>query len=342
MATACGGGAKTAAPPKPRPVAPPVVATAEPEPPPAPSEPWPAPKASAAWSVVDWTMNDHDAEEALKAAGLTPQRLMDPSGRVVSVDVASAMTGWKATVTFDESSGKVSSVIVRGDPVTIEAAQSARARLEGRFGAPKETKIHRSRQWGKKAVEIEGDKPSWRITQSLMREGKEKGAVEWPSLALTWGMSPAAVSAAMKASGYSIEKTTPALTASAPAAKNAKKGRSKAKTLASSKPPLPPGAPRGAKVVELAFKKAEERVVVSIVDKTGLFKIGVGQDVADRNTAEQRAALAAKGLGAALSEAETETSIWHDAKADVRLTITGFQGQRIVVETYQSPETVEE
>ncbi len=334
----------TSKPPPPPPKAP--IAEAPREAPPEedeveePSEPFPPAKQGAAWTVVDWTMTDKEAAEALKTVNLTPARIIDPRiGHVVSLEVTSAQQGWKASIAFDEATNKVKSVVVRGDPVTVEAAREAHARLEKRFGAPKMSKVHRSRQWGTKAVEIEGGQAgqgAWRITQSLMREGKAKGQVEWPSLNLTWGMSASAVTAAMKSSGFTTEKVAPATTAVA-GAKGSKKGRSKAKTLHTTKPPLPAGSPKGSKVIELAFKKGEERVLVSLVDKTGLFKVGVGQDVADQKTAEQKASLAAKGLGTALSEAEMETTEWHDAASDVKLTITGFQGQRIVVETYRDP-----
>ena len=67
--------------------------------------------------------------------------------------------------------------------------------------------------------------------------------------------------------------------------------------------------------------------------------MSVGQDVSDRPAAERRAAELAKGLGSALSEAETESSLWQSPLAVVRLSITGFQGQRIVFESYRDPKS---
>jgi hypothetical protein len=339
--SACGGkAAKPAASAPTQPTA--AAATVAPEPTPAeapaPVDPWPSTKDGAVWTVVAWEMNDHDADAALKTAGLSTSPRAEPkTGRVEAVDVTGATTGWKASVTFDKATGKVESIVVKGDSVTVEEAHAARARLEGRFGAPKETRVHSSRQWETKAIEIQGDRPSWRVTQSLMRAGDAKSNVEWPSLSsLSWGMPLAAGKAAMKAAGFVPEKVPKP---PPPPPPPPPKGRAKkpAPPPKPAKGATPPGVPKGAKVVELTFKKSEEHVQLSVIDKTGLYKVAVGQDVTDRKVAERRASEASSGLGSASSEAETETTVWRDAKTDARLQITGFQGQRIVVETYSNP-----
>jgi hypothetical protein len=324
-------------PPKPPPkAAPPAISTADPTPPapPAPPEPWPATRSGASWSVVEWTMNASECETALKDARLTPElRTNSKTGRVEALEVKGMEAGWKATIAFDEATTKVRSVVVRGDSITIESARRERARLDERLGAPKETSIHRSRQWETKAVEISGDRPSWRVTQSLLRSGDAKTNVEWPTLSsLAWGMSVAQTTAAMKTAGFAPEKIPPPPKPKPPSGKRTPPKKPE-------KPILPPTAPRGAKLVELTFKKGEEHVLVALVDKTGLFKVSIAQDASDRKTAERRASELAKDLGPALSEAETESSLWETPTAIVRLSITGFQGQRIVFESYRNPKS---
>ncbi len=295
-----------------------------------PPEPFPATKEGAAWTVVGFGMSAGNCTTALEETKLSFERRSNPkSSRLEAIDVASDVTGWKATIGFDDGE-KVKSVIVRGDSVTIESARAERARLEKRFGIPKETSFHRSRQWETKAVEISGDRPSWRVTQSLLRSGDKKDAVAWPSVSpLSFGMSVAQATAAIKAAGFVPEKVP------APPKPKPKRG----KKPKPEKPILPPNAPRGAKLIELTFKKGEEHVLLALLDKTGLFKVAIGEDVGDRTLAEQRARELAKDLGAALSEAETETSVWEDPNLALRLSITGFQGQRIVVERFFDPKS---
>lgn len=301
------------------------------EPAPEPVDPWPSTtKAGAAWLVVEWTMTEREAMEALKQAGFDPQARTDSAtGRVDAVDVVSSLNGWKASIRFDADTKKVATVIVRGDPATIPQARAERAKLEERFGPPVETHVHWSKQCANdKAIEIEGPIPAWRVTQSLVREGEVKTAVGWPSLeALTWGMPYASVGPAMKKAGFVVEKLPPP-----PKPPPGKKGAAPKKTR-------PAPAPKGGKLVELGFKKNGEHVKLGVLEKTGLHNVSVGQDVADRKTAERRANDALGSLGSCLSEAETESSSFRDATADVKLSITGFQGQRVVFESYRNPAT---
>lgn len=299
------------------------------EPAPEPVDPWPSTKAGAAWTVVEWSMTEHEASEALKQAGFDPQARTDSaSGRVETVDVVSSLGGWKASITFDADTKKVGTVTVRGDPATIPQARAERAKLEERFGPPVETRVHWSKQCANdRAIEIEGPLPAWRFTQSLVREGDAKTAVGWPSLeTLTWGMPFATVGPAMKRAGFVVEKLPPP-----PKPPPSKKGAPPKKA------PRPAPPPKGGKLVELGFKKNDQHVRLGVLEKTGLQNVAVGQDVADRKAAERRANDALGSLGSCLSEAETESSSFRDATADVKLTITGFQGQRIVFESYRNP-----
>jgi hypothetical protein len=341
VGSACGGSATP--PPRTSPAAETRQETG-PADPAAPREvpPWPETEPGAVWTVLTWDMNDAEAEAALRGVGLSPEpRTDDKGGRVESLTVPGAASGWKASVTFAADTGKVDAIVVRGDPVSPEAARDERKDLEERFGTPTETRVRWSKQCGKKAVAIEGARPSWRITQTLLREteanepseaSEAKGPVEWPSLSLSWGMPVKAARAAMKAAGFVPEKL-PKLEEPPPPKPRAKKTRKPRPKK--EKPPPVPGLPPGAKLVELGFKKGDEHVQLSLVDKTGLYKVAVGKDVPDRKTAEERARDAALDLGACLSEAETEATTFRDAKAEVELKITGFQGQRIVYERYR-------
>lgn len=328
---ACGGGSKPTETAK---TAPPVVDAgaidaAAAEPAPEPVDPWPSTEPGKAWTVVAWTMTDREASEALERAGFHPQPRTDPAtGRVEAIDVVSTLSGWKASIAFDADTKKVGGVIVRGDPATIAQAHAERAKLEERFGAPVETKVHWSKQCANaKAIEIEGPLPSWRVTQSLQREGEAKTPVDWPSLsALTWGMPFSAVAPAMKSAGFASEKLPPPPKPPKP-------------PKASKKPARPPPPPKGGKLVEIGFKKNEQHVRLGILEKNGLQQVAIGKDVADRKAAERQANDALGNLGSCLSEAETESSSFRDASADVKITITGFQGQRVVFESYRNPAT---
>lgn len=297
---------------------------------PEPVDPWPSTRPGAAWTVVEWNMTEADARDALTRAGFDPQVRTDAAtGRVEAVDVVSALNGWKAQITFDADTKKVATVTVRGDPATIAQAHAERANLEARFGPPVETHVHWSKQCANdRAIEIEGPLPAWRVTQSLTREGDAKTAVNWPSLeALTWGMPFAAVGPAMKSAGFVPEKLPPPPKKPTPDKKKSappKKGR-------------PPPPAKGGKLVEVGFKKNDQHVRLGILEKAGLQQVAVGRDVADRKSAERHANDALGSLGSCLSEAETEASTFRDATADVRLSITGFQGQRVVFESYRNP-----
>jgi hypothetical protein len=303
---------------------PPLATDAGTDPPaPEPVDPWPATKPGAAWTVVEWTMTEREASEALTGAGFAPQTRTDPaSGRVEALDVVSSLSGWKASIAFDATANTVATVTVRGDPATIPQARAERAKLEERFGPPVETHVHWSKQCkNDRAIEIEGPLPAWRVTQSLTRQGDATTAVDWPSLAaLTWGLPVAAIGPAMKGAGFVPEKLPP------PPKKPKKPSGGK------KSPP-----PKGGKLVEVGFKKDDQHVRLGILEKAGLQQVAVGQDVADRKAAERRANDALGSLGSCLSEAETESSAFRDATADVRLNITGFQGQRVVLERYRNP-----
>ena len=310
-------------------------APAEP-PPPEPVEPWPSTKPGAVWVVVEWKMTDREASEALASAGFNPQPRTDPSGRVEALDVVSPLNGWKAQIAFDATTKQVETVTVRGDPATIPQARAERAQLEERFGAPVETHVHWSKQCANdKAIEIEGPAPAWRFTQSITRQGDVKTAVPWPSLeSLTWGMPLSAVAPAMRSAGYVLDKLP-----SPPPAKKPPAGKKAPKTPPP-KPPKkgpPPPPPKGGKLIEVFFKKGDQHIRLGILEKAGLQSVGVGQDVADRKTAERRANDALGSLGSCLSEAETESSAFRDATVDLQLKITGFQGQRVVFESYKNP-----
>lgn len=300
------------------------------EAPPEPVDPWPAtPKPGAAWLVVDWSMTDRDASDALERAGLRAQPRSDPAnGRVEALDVASPLAGWKAQITFDAATNKVGTIVVRGDPATIAQAHAERAKLEERFGAPVETHVHWSKQCANdRAIEIEGPNPAWRVTQSLVRAGDAKTPVDWPSLKeLTWGLPIAAVTSAMKSAGFVTEKVPP------PPKPPKPPKATKTKPPKKKEPP-----PKGGKLALLTFKKNDQHVKLGVLEKAGLQSVAIGQDVADRKAAEKRANDALGNLGSCLSEAETEASSFRDAAADVKITITGFQGQRVVFESYSLP-----
>jgi hypothetical protein len=161
-----------------------------------------------------------------------------------------------------------------------------------------------------------------------MRANEEKSAVECPSVSLTWGMPLTAARAAMTAAAFTREKIPGPPPSKSPPQK--KKPKPKPPAASTAKPPP--------KEIELAFKKGDAHVQLSIVEKAGLSKVSIGQDVADRQTAERRANEALSGVGTCLSEAETETTAFRDASADVQLSITGFQGQRVVFESYRNPD----
>jgi hypothetical protein len=331
VALGCGGADKPA-PQAARPSPPATASAPAPaEPAPEPVEPWPSTKPGAAWTVVEWTMTDRDAAEALKQAGFDPRPRTDPAtGRVEAVDVVSTLNGWKASIAFDAKTNQIETVTVRGDPATIPQAHAERASLEQRFGAPVETHVHWSKQCANdKAIEIEGPIPAWRVTQSLTRQGDAKTAVDWPSLeTLTWGLPFAAVGPTMKRAGFVPEKLPP------PPKPPPSSGK---KALKKTPPPPKVPPPKGGKLVEIGFKKGEQHVRLGILEKNGLQQVAVGQDVADRKSAERRANDALGSLGSCLSEAETESSSFRDATADVKLNITGFQGQRVVFESYKNP-----
>lgn len=315
------------------PIAPPDAGAAAAEPPPEPVEPWPSTKPGAVWVVVEWKMTDREASEALASAGFNPQPRTDASGRVEAIDVVSPLNGWKAQIAFDATTKQVDTVTVRGDPATIPQARAERAQLEERFGAPVETHVHWSKQCANdKAIEIEGPAPAWRFTQSITRQGDAKAAVPWPSLeSLTWGMPLSAVAPAMRSAGYALDKLPPP-----PPAKKTPAGRKAPKPPPPKKGPPPP-PPKGGKLVEVLYKKGDQHIRLGILEKAGLQSVSVGQDVADRKTAERRANDALGSLGSCLSEAETESSAFRDATVDLQLKITGFQGQRVVFESYRNP-----
>lgn len=324
-ACACGGGAKSTAERAPSATAAVDAGAEVTDAAPEPVEPWPTTPPGAVWTVVEWKMTERETRQALEQAGLRPQPRTDPaSGRVEAIDVASALHGWKAQIAFDASTNQVATVIVRGDPATIAQAHAERAKLEERFGEPVETHVHWSKQCANdRAIEIEGPFPAWRVTQSLARPGDAKTPVDWPSLGvLTWGMPTAAVAPAMKRAGFVPEKLPPP-----PKTPRAKKPPPKK--------PRPSPPPKGGKLVELGFKKNDEHVRLGVLEKDGLQQVAVGRDVPDRKTAERRANDALPALGSCLSEAETESSSFRDAIADVELKITGFQGQRVVFEAYR-------
>jgi hypothetical protein len=343
LVAACGGSgahaesapssATTATPPRLEP------ATA---PAPAPVEPWPSTKPGAAWTVITWTMDHREALAALEEAKLpsTP-RTDEKTGRVEAIDVTGAVNGWKASITFDATTGKVDAITVRGDPVSIESAHAERARLRERFGDPREAHVHWSKQCAGKGVDVEGGASSWRSTRIFSRPSADaKGLVEIAALSLSWGLSLADTKAAATAAGFVPEKLPPP-----PAPPPPPKGKGKPppkapkpkpKPAAKPKPP-PPGTPKPEKIVELPFKKGDEHVMLSVGEKSGLQRVAIGTDAPDRATADRRANDALTTLGACDSEAETDTSAFADATADVKLSITGFQGQRVVVVVYRAP-----
>ena len=222
---------------------------------------------------------------------------------------------------------KIRMVTVRADSVTRgRPANAERARLEERFGAPRETRVHWSKQYADKILEVEGAAPSWRFTQSLTRVGDAKSPVAWPNMSLDVGHAARCGEGRDEARGFRPRKDR--VTRAAEAAGGQARQGSEAAPPRRTHP--------AAKLIELGFKKGGEHVKLSIIDKTGLYRFAIGQDLPDRKTG-RGSREASSGLGECLSEAETESTTYRDAMADVRLSITGFQGQRIVFETYRDP-----